>query len=415
MFCKQCGREVEQTQEFCGYCGQKLTLTASPKTDEPQSGGSPPKKRIKKRDFVRCAVGNVPLYLTLLDVAFCPLFVITTARFAIPLFSLGYDYVTLLKVADNSEMMTAIDHPEMVSAMLTLILVTLLQFFLVSVLYLTALTVAYNRRSVVLSAVMMCVYGVVLFSQFQSGDWSDLLTVIVFSLLTIFMLLFFAVQVLLHVEYVRKAHLCETLPKSEKPSPFGKLKWFLLIAATVLLILLMLLWGLLGSDSESVQEPYGAASPDELRATLASEYCFTQDQVSCMTAPMYAWLVDECTDSEIESRADEAAVRECNEYLFDVYDEERVKIVIHDLKAYDGQDSYTDDALEEVRYFFGEYVYTLALEEKEAIEGVWTADYTLIGESGDSVEVSAEDDDAYNDLLVYCIDGRYYWSLIEMY
>ena len=141
-----------------------------------------------------------------------------------------------------------------------------------------------------------------------------------------------------------------------------------------------------------------------------------------MSMPMFVWAYDECvnqgTQSEITERNAKEVKSDINDYLFNSNDFERLKIKVGTIYECDF-DLYSDAYLNEVKSVYGTDVYTIIKNEKSKLQGIWGATYTVVGESGASVTVSSNDYemdmDMVNDFFIYKIDGRYYWSFLELY
>lgn len=167
---------------------------------------------------------------------------------------------------------------------------------------------------------------------------------------------------------------------------------------------------------------YGASSIEELKTILSSEFLFSEKQINCMSMPMFAWAYDECvnqgTQSEIAERNTKEVKEDINDYLFNSNDFERLKIKVGTIYECDF-DLYSDSYLNEAKSVYGTDVYTIIKNEKSKLQGIWGATYTVVGESGASVTVNSNDYemdmDMVNDFFIYKIDGRYYWSFLELY
>lgn len=167
---------------------------------------------------------------------------------------------------------------------------------------------------------------------------------------------------------------------------------------------------------------YGASSIEELKSILSSEFLFSEKQINCMSMPMFAWTYDECvnqgTQSEIAERNTKEVKEDINEYLFNSNDFERLKIKVGTIYECDF-DLYSNGYLEEAKSVYGTEVYNIIKNEKSKLQGIWAATYTVVGESGASVTVNSNDYemdmDMVNDFFIYKIDGRYYWSFLELY
>ena len=167
---------------------------------------------------------------------------------------------------------------------------------------------------------------------------------------------------------------------------------------------------------------YGASSIEELKTILSSEFLFSEKQINCMSMPMFAWTYDECvnqgTQSEIAERNTKEVKEDINDYLFNSNDFERLKIKVGTIYECDF-DLYSDSYLNEAKSVYGTDVYTIIKNEKSKLQGIWGATYTVVGESGASVTVNSNDYemdmDMVNDFFIYKIDGRYYWSFLELY
>ncbi len=167
---------------------------------------------------------------------------------------------------------------------------------------------------------------------------------------------------------------------------------------------------------------YGASSIDELKSILSSNFLFTEKQINCMSMPMFAWIYDECINQDTQSKIANRNAREVmkciNEHLFDTNDSERLKIKVGTIYECDF-DLYSNGYLEEAKSVYGTEVYNIIKNEKSKLQGIWAATYTVVGESGASVTVNSNDYemdmDMVNDFFIYKIDGRYYWSFLELY
>ena len=176
------------------------------------------------------------------------------------------------------------------------------------------------------------------------------------------------------------------------------------------------------TTNNTTKATYGASSVDELKSILSSDFLFTENQINCMSMPMFAWVYDECvnqgTQSEIAERNAKEVKTDINDYLFNSNDFERLKIKVGTIYECDF-DLYSDAYLNEAKSVYGTDVYTIIKNEKSKLQGIWGATYTVVGESGASVTVSSNDYemdmDMVNDFFIYKIDGRYYWSFLELY
>lgn len=176
------------------------------------------------------------------------------------------------------------------------------------------------------------------------------------------------------------------------------------------------------TQNNAPKTTYGASSIEELKSILSSEFLFTEKQINCMSMPMFAWTYDECvnqgTQSEIAERNTKEVMKDINDYLFESNDSERLKIKVGTIYECDF-DLYSDAYLNEAKSVYGTDVYSIINNEKSKLQGIWGATYTVVGESGASVTVNSNDYemdmDMVNDFFIYKIDGRYYWSFLELY
>ena len=173
---------------------------------------------------------------------------------------------------------------------------------------------------------------------------------------------------------------------------------------------------------ETNKAVYGAASLDVLKTIMSSDFLFSKKQIDCMTMSMFAWTYNRCvnqgTQSRIADRDTNEVEKDINEYLFDVRNVERMKIKVGSLVEYD-VDLYTDALLKDAEQRYGTAVYSIIKNEKSKLQGIWAANYKVTFESGMSLTVYADDYemdmDMYDDFFIYKIDGRYYWSYINIY
>ena len=162
---------------------------------------------------------------------------------------------------------------------------------------------------------------------------------------------------------------------------------------------------------------YGAASLAELKSALSSSYMFSQKQVDYMNLPMFRWAYYyTCNQATVSSPAyrDTVEIRNQLNDIINIRSYAKFKIKINKFYKCDF-DLYSTKYLNETR--FDNDFYKMLVSEKKKIQGIWVADYTIISNDGVSFDVSSNDYgmDIEEDLFIYKIDGRYYWSYIGIY
>lgn len=171
----------------------------------------------------------------------------------------------------------------------------------------------------------------------------------------------------------------------------------------------------------------GAASLEELEMIFSSNYLYSEAQINCATTFTHLWgctdLADsaDSTDSALRAIANRDIQKICD--MFKPEMESKVEISIGEYIECENDEIYSSfsslsqaiklaeefcwgDSLEET------VLLTIAktlMEEKENIEGVWRAAYSVFVEGEGQGQVSAEE----SDLFIYKINGRYYWQIVE--